>query len=234
MTDNLPPSKFGAGYTYGGPPSEPPQPQVSQPAPAPRTNPVSYASARPPLNSNGSQIADGQRPVAYTYPASATPPGSATAAIGGVFALLSTGVLGWVASYSIRTLMLASDREYWNYVDDKEKALIIGSVILLGAATVLSFVGAVMLFSRARAAKTCLTLGFVCAITQAIVSFVFVAASVGGRGATLEAIFRYWLGRDIVAVGSILAIILPLVAMILARSSARQSPSPLVAFLPNG
>lgn len=224
MTDNLPPSKFGAGYTYGGPPSEPPRQQVSQPAPVSGANPVSYASVRSPLNSNGSQVPDGQRPVAYTYPASPAAPGSATAVVGGVFALLSAGVLGWMASYSIRTLMLASDREYWNYVDNKEKALIIGSAILLSAATVLSFIGAVMLFSRARAAKTWLTLAFVCAITQAIVSFVFVAASVSGRGATLEAVFRYWLGRDIVAVGSLLAIILPLVAMILARSSARQNP----------
>lgn len=221
MTDNLPPSKFGAGYTYGGPPSEPPQPQVSQPASAPRVNPVRYPSVQS-ANSNGSQTPDGRRPVAYTYPVSAPASGSAAAAIGGVFALLSAGGLGWQASYSIRALVGAT--AYFDYVDAKEKALIVGSAILLSAATVLSFVGALMLFSRARAAKTFLSLGLVCNITQAIVSFVYMAVAASGTGARIQDIFRDWLGSDVFAAVSILTIILPLVAMILARSSARQSP----------
>lgn len=234
MTDKLPPSKFGAGYTYGGPspiPSQtsPPPPSSNHPASA-----SNYHAAQPTAASYGSAALSDQAPITYgSFSSPGTPIGpvahapNATMAIAaGVLTFLTAVYLGWKAFGSIQGLRILSDFGI-GFLDGDTKAYFIATAAISAVGALLSAAGAVMLLSRRLSGRNLVTLGCLCAIAIPLVEWVYAwhyAKKISdslGLESDLGSIFSSWVG--ISALISALSMAVPLIAMILALSGSTRS-----------
>ncbi len=194
MKDALPPSKYGAGYTYSGPPeTHPPQtaspygqpyhtptapPSFSaQPTPGPGFVPGS-ATPTQPAASYGSYPAN---PAGYGAAtpgygtAAARPPSGGVPVSAAILAMLSAIYQGW-QSYSFITVMSLFGA-WGQFEQSAAKNYMVVMVVLSGAASLSYFLGSVMLLNRNVSGSGWITFGSLAALGQVVATLVFINAT---------------------------------------------------------
>lgn len=196
MTDPLPPSKFGAGYTYGGndrnsqvPPAAP-APPVPLPA-APATYQQPAATYPQPAYATPQPVA----PFPYGPPGASQYPGGsasgATAIMAAILALLGGALRAYYSVDLVKGLIYLAKLSgpVGLYVD---KSAFIWSVVFAVAslvATAALLIGGIMLLSRKRAGRTLVAIGAFLVIGEAVLTRLAAAAflqSAGLTGAPLD------------------------------------------------
>lgn len=178
----MPPSKFGAGYTYGGD-AKPPTPAYGQPPVLPVPQPVSPPPvSQPPVSGYGAPPAAmpiqpaygaaatsyGTPPVVYGAPAG---PSGATAIIAGVLALLMGLFRAWQTYGSF--VGLASFGRYTSGLPGmgRIQAYLTIEAFASAAATLALIVGAVLLFNRKSAGRGFVTVGALIVIADSLLTW---------------------------------------------------------------
>lgn len=194
MSDRLPPSKFGAGYTRGGGPDPRPSPPPTHTDPSHRADPPTDAAptrsaadspvTQPPVTGYPSTPTPSASPwtggAAPAYGSTPFPPpagaraGGAAALIAGVLALLLALARGFKTyGYFVVAQALSSlPSGYPN--DGGPKALFIIATIVSAVGTVALLGGALMLFNRNLSGRNWITLGCVIAIADAVLMWLSV------------------------------------------------------------
>lgn len=173
MAGKLPPSKFGAGTTYGDsgrsypPPQAPPPPPPPSYAPAPDPYATTgYATAPPPASYPAPQYSP---PPAYSYPAAT---GAARVA-GGGGAAIAAAILGLIGAiwYGVDVVRSWDDIDYlFKSLDGLSKLGVSGSVAFWAygaiaaviaefAFVVLLLLGGILLLARSSAGRVMVVLG---------------------------------------------------------------------------
>ncbi len=182
MAGELPPSKFGAGTTYGDsgrsypppqaasppPPPPPPPPPSYAPAPDPYAT-TGYATAPPPTSSSAPQYS---APPAYSYPA-ATGAAPAARGAGGGTAAIAAAILGLIGAiwYGVDVVRSWDDIDYlFKSLDGLSNLGVSGSVAFWAygaiaaviaefAFVVLLLLGGILLLARSSAGRVMVVLG---------------------------------------------------------------------------
>lgn len=230
MTDNLPPSKFGAGYSYGNdqapsvpapPPAAPPAPAYGQPAPDPYGQPASYGQVPSPVPPpiTAPPIPDYPPAVSGYPPAPAGPgvpaygagyppvarAGGGTAITAGILALLLGASRAYASIDAFIGLAQISSYSSYGYGYGSNGGIqaffgITGAVAALTA--LLLIVGGLMLFSRSTAGRALVIVGAIIALIEQIVILGYIVNALGRFEYLFELGFQ---GFYAVAVGSALA-----------------------------
>ncbi|WP_179476128.1 hypothetical protein [Mycolicibacterium vinylchloridicum] len=172
MTDQLPPSKFGAGYTYGGSAGGPP-PSSSPVNPATFPNPVS------PSPTQYGTTAASTPDVAYRAPATQFLPAAArvsggTAIAAGVLALVMGAYRAFSTFAYFSTVAVLGDAgsSYAAVRDMRNYATAAGVVSAIG--TLALVVGAIRLFNRGLGGRGLITVGCLIAIADVVLMWISV------------------------------------------------------------
>ena len=237
----MPPSKFGAGYTYGGNASTPagqsPTPPTYPPAAAYPTptypDPVAYTSPdqSAPSGSATNSYAAGVPAASYLVPApsyamvGAAPASGATAITAGVLALLIGIYRGWQTyAYFSAASVLGRFSEFAH--DVLAFTIIAGVVSAVG--TIALVVGAVKLFNRSFAGRKLVALGCLIQIADVLLSWVILlgwlnqfSAFGGYEGESVASAVFSRHGAELV-LPLALGVGIPLLTMILALSAATR------------
>lgn len=223
MNDKLPPSKFGAGYTYGGPPnpsgggpstpSGPPLPTGSPPpAPATYQNRQTAGHYALPPGVSISPTTPG-----HTFPS----PSSATAIAAAVLGLVIAVQCGWSAVSAFQTLSWIA-----SFGLGEHNAYIVGTGTVSAISAALLALGSILLLSRVLAGRLMVSLGCLGAIGIQIVGWIYSYTLVGRFSAVLD------LGSNVSgllstasALGLLIAglsLLLPCAALLLALSGSTR------------
>ncbi len=177
MMDSLPPSKFGAGYTYGGNDAAA---QTPSPAPPPYTPPApTYPQSTPPSYS---------QPPAYAPPPPTATPYQYGAMGGGQYAGSASGATAIIAG--ILALLLGAFRAYTSidlvkglimlaklsgpvgmYMDKSVYFWSIAYAVASILVTALLLLGGIVLLSRGRPGRTMIIFGTLLILGEAILTW---------------------------------------------------------------
>ncbi|TDO15168.1 hypothetical protein EV580_3310 [Mycobacterium sp. BK086] len=172
MTDQLPPSKFGAGYTYGGSAS------ASPPSPSP-VNPATFPNPVPPPPTQYGTTAASTPDVAYGAPVTQFLPAAArvsggTAIAAGVLALVIGAYRAFATYAYFATVAMLGDAgsSYAAVRDMRNYATAAGVISAIG--TLALVVGAIRLFNRGLGGRGLITMGCLIAIADVVLMWISV------------------------------------------------------------
>ncbi|WP_019973475.1 hypothetical protein [Mycobacterium sp. 141] len=228
MTDSLPPSKFGAGYTYGGdagnsqpapPPPTSAYPQSAPPSysqPPTHPQPPAYASTPPPpprapVSSYGAAGAPQYGAAAAAYPGSAS---GVTAIIAAVLALLLGAFRAYASIDLVKGLVYLAklSGSVGMYMDKSVYVWTIAYAVVSLLGTALLLIGAIVLLSRGRAGRTMIVLGTLLILAEAV--FSWVAATIFLQAAGM--LGGVWNLGAVTALAVVVSVAVPLLTLILA------------------
>lgn len=172
MSSQLPPSRFGAGYTYGGPPEAQPQPQPPPPPSAYQSNPYDTTQVAPPAMT---YPATGQYSDPYPQQAplpAATGAGGA-AVTGGLLACLAgLAHIGWPIKFLYQLNQHSLLFKVTDLFNHGFKPWMIGSSIAQIVFGALLLIGGILLMSRRASGRSVVGISAIVLLVVNVVSVV--------------------------------------------------------------
>jgi hypothetical protein len=234
VTDQLPPSKFGAGYTYGGPAG------ASPPSRSP-VNPAAFPNPIPPPPTQYGTTAAPTRPVASGAPATQFLPAAArvsggTAIAAGVLALVIGAYRAFSTYGYFATVAMLGDvaSSYAAVRDMRNYATAAGVISAIG--TLALVVGAIRLFNRGLSGRGLIALGCLIAIADVVIMWIAVMGWVdrlfgsgsifgdqGGNISTTDVLAEAFSRQGpFIVISLLITIGIPLLAIVLAYSKSTR------------
>lgn len=229
VTESLPPSKFGAGYSYGddlGASPQVPAQQVTPPATAyPSAAPAYPAPAYP---------APAYPPPAPAYPSAAPAPGypgagypmvprpsGGTAIAAGILALLIGLSRGFSAFESFSTLDMMSGSIYGGYGASGDFKAYLTITGIAGAVTALMLiVGAIMLFARSSAGRGLVVFGGIIALIEQAGIVIYLMVQLGNVEYFFKGLFAGLFG--IATISAAIGLVIVILMIFLASSGSTK------------
>lgn len=233
MTDSLPPSKFGAGYSYGDDQaSSVPAPAYDQSAYGQPPVGVPATPAYPPASTGYPAAAPGPvYPATSSHGAAGYPQraGGGTAITAGILALLIGASRGYAAFESFRGLAAVSAYSRYGYgASDGVKAFfaISGGVEALTA--LLLIIGGLMLFSGSAAGRRLVIVGGVIALLEQAAVLIYLLISIGNLMWAFQGLYAVAVGSA--AVGLLFVILMLIFASVGATKRWCQAKKDKLAY----